>query len=281
MYPGLKHPGMLSFHYHQAQCKKIFFAGCHDNTYIENLHFFRNHRPESLDKVVLVETTPAPPSLHDLGFTFTSFENVFRSVPLPSRDEQGASEKDPISVLCDEMPGRISPYLNQGPFDQGQPSTSTPELYAPPMQRSGPDTRTGYESTVFIDRRAPRKISFNRNHERLDPVRQRPRAESIAAYKRRFENLKELGGNGFCNAHYINRNCERGNKCFMEHEAKLSAEELNVLRHMARKTNCKNGPWCADYDCFASHHCPWGKHCDRGEGNCKFKHLKGKEKKPR
>merc|ERR1712093_542822 len=42
------------------QCKKIFFAGCHDNGY---LHELREHvgDPDAKERIVLLETTPAEP----------------------------------------------------------------------------------------------------------------------------------------------------------------------------------------------------------------------------
>lgn len=63
------------------QCKKIFFAGCHDNGY---LHELREHvgDPDAKERIVLLETTPAEPGFVTLGFSMIRLDTVFRSEPL-------------------------------------------------------------------------------------------------------------------------------------------------------------------------------------------------------
>jgi hypothetical protein len=72
---------MFNFYYNNIQCKKIFFAGCHDTGYIHDLEEKRGTE-ESERRIVLLETTPAEPQLRQLGLSITHFDNIFRSKPL-------------------------------------------------------------------------------------------------------------------------------------------------------------------------------------------------------
>ncbi|KAH8650998.1 hypothetical protein BX600DRAFT_472904 [Xylariales sp. PMI_506] len=72
---------MLSHYHRSLQCKKIFIACCHDNGYLHDLRDYGD-TAEPYRKIVLVETTPAQPLFHTLGFPITRFDSVFRSQPL-------------------------------------------------------------------------------------------------------------------------------------------------------------------------------------------------------
>lgn len=72
---------MLNHFLKNFQCKKVFFAGCHDNDYLHNL---REHAgdPDAKERIVLLETTPAEPGFLNLGFPMIRLNSVFRSEPL-------------------------------------------------------------------------------------------------------------------------------------------------------------------------------------------------------
>lgn len=72
---------MFNHFFKNFQCKKIFFAGCHDNGY---LHDLREHvgDPDAKERIVLLETTPAEPGFVTLGFSMIRLDTVFRSEPL-------------------------------------------------------------------------------------------------------------------------------------------------------------------------------------------------------
>ncbi|KAJ5115501.1 hypothetical protein NUU61_001260 [Penicillium alfredii] len=72
---------MFDHYYRNFQCKKIFFAGCHDNGYIHELRDYGESQ-EAQQRIVLLETTPAESSFEALGFPITSFDAVFRREPL-------------------------------------------------------------------------------------------------------------------------------------------------------------------------------------------------------
>src|SRR3569833_1296680 len=72
---------MFHHFFNNIQCKKIFFAGCHDAGY---MHELQEHMgdPDARERIVLLETTPAEPCYRTLGFRITRFDTVFRSEPL-------------------------------------------------------------------------------------------------------------------------------------------------------------------------------------------------------
>ncbi|KAJ5727161.1 hypothetical protein N7493_004981 [Penicillium malachiteum] len=74
---------MLDHYYHNFQCKQIFFVGCHDTGYINDLQRYTNDP----NRIVLVETTPAPAAFSTmLPFNIKRFNNVFRSTLLTATE---------------------------------------------------------------------------------------------------------------------------------------------------------------------------------------------------
>ncbi|KAJ6013336.1 hypothetical protein N7540_007927 [Penicillium herquei] len=87
---------MLDHYYNNFQCKQIFFVGCHDTGYINELQRYTNEP----NRIVLVETTPAPAAFSTmLPFAIKRFDNVFRSTLLTSTEgasnENGARNNSP------------------------------------------------------------------------------------------------------------------------------------------------------------------------------------------
>ncbi len=50
---------------------------------------------------------------------------------------------------------------------------------------------------------------------------------------------------------------------------KCSTEEIAIHRYRARTRRCSSGPFCRNYDCYLSHHCPAGDRCRKGS-DCSF-----------
>ncbi|KAJ5729300.1 uncharacterized protein N7483_003808 [Penicillium malachiteum] len=74
---------MLDHYYNNFQCQQIFFIGCHDTGYINELQRYTNEP----NRIVLVETTPAPAAFSTmLPFAIKRFDNVFRSTSLTSTE---------------------------------------------------------------------------------------------------------------------------------------------------------------------------------------------------
>ncbi|KAI7281451.1 hypothetical protein KC340_g18767, partial [Hortaea werneckii] len=78
---------MLDFYYNNIQCKKIFFAGCHDTGYIHDLEEKRG-TDEARRRIVLLETTTAEAQFRELEFPMTRFDTIFRREPLNNETKQ-------------------------------------------------------------------------------------------------------------------------------------------------------------------------------------------------
>ncbi|KAJ5902301.1 hypothetical protein N7495_002829 [Penicillium taxi] len=79
-------------HKMRTQCKKIFFAGCHDNGYINDLGAY-TIAPGASERIILVETTPVEPHFRTTQLPILKFGQVFRSVslndvPIPGEQRQ-------------------------------------------------------------------------------------------------------------------------------------------------------------------------------------------------
>lgn len=142
------------------------------------------------------------------------------------------------------------------------------------MQRSVPKPNIQSKTTTVITR-PPRVLwvtdkRVTEYEDRIDPDISSLRG-CVRAFERRLDRLKNSGGKGFCNTYYIHGACKFGDRCIYEHNARLTAREMNGLRYKARTLPCQDGPKCRDFDCTSSHHCPWEKNCDRED--CRFLHF--------
>lgn len=296
---------MLAHFHRNIQCKKIFFAGCHDNGYLHDLQQYTSN-PESNDhRIVLVESTPAQPSFKSLlPFPMVRFENVFRctslrlSEPLPNPGYAGHSpiRPAPVKPICEEPTSPVLPHI-PSPTLRDSPPRSTvtsaentfnaiPSMApVPSMVVSGNGgasvrygltyaTAGGSESHRNIilktnTSRATRSIEYNSQNQRLDLPNKRP--QDHAAWESYHEKLASVQDGpqrrGFCNWEYLNGMCNRKSTCRMEHDVVLDERELAVQRHKARMGPCSTGPSCSDWDCFFSHHCPHENCTSRA---CKF-----------
>ncbi|KAJ6109546.1 hypothetical protein N7486_001781 [Penicillium sp. IBT 16267x] len=131
--------------YNNVQCKKIFWVGCHDIAYLNDLQQYTRD-PRSKDRIVLVETTPAQPAFRtQLPFKMTKFDHVFRSTRLTGEESEDNATSDysispdysltsvnnsptrsmELPVLTNMSPSRPPP-VEQSTFNNGS-SPSTPE----------------------------------------------------------------------------------------------------------------------------------------------------------
>ncbi|KAI1816528.1 hypothetical protein GGS20DRAFT_537304 [Poronia punctata] len=118
-------------------------------------------------------------------------------------------------------------------------------------------------------KKQPKFALYNADQHRLDPPTQHPpRTPAQTTYQTKFQSIKPLV---FCNDHYLKGRCKRGVNCDKEHEMELSPAELAIHRYKARTSLCPSGPYCTDYDCYLSHHCP-RPNCGRSD-ECPFYHT--------
>ncbi|KAJ5717452.1 hypothetical protein N7488_003098 [Penicillium malachiteum] len=117
---------MLDHYYNNPQCKKIFFIGCHDTGYINELQRYTNDP----NRIVLVETSPAPAAFSTmLPFAIKRFDNVFRSTLLTVTEgvSNGIGTRN-------HSPERISPAPTA--LINTSPQSTSARLV--PVQRSNP-----------------------------------------------------------------------------------------------------------------------------------------------
>ncbi|KAF7719258.1 Uncharacterized protein PECH_004814 [Penicillium ucsense] len=285
---------MLNHYYRNFQCKKVFFAACHDQGYVHQLRDFIGDSV-SEKRIILVETTPAKALFTTLGFEITRFNDVFRCEHLPSEQEPGRlGFQRPSVTTADERNGTSSLFRDSGADSNGEFSQATtthsPALATPLIHGSGMDSdidvsgnggiSVRYPSTyatiggsnhhqnLTIKRRETKetkKIEYNRYKQRLDPPIRPP--SDAAANDSYYKKLHQIAPRGFCNDHYLLGRCDRF-RCKMEHDEKLNAKEIIIQKYKARQGQCLDAPGCTDYDCYFSHHCPFGKKCHHSP--CKF-----------
>ncbi|KAI1106582.1 hypothetical protein F4804DRAFT_300480 [Jackrogersella minutella] len=115
-------------------------------------------------------------------------------------------------------------------------------------------------------KKVPKVIFYNMDSYRIDaPTQHPPRTPAQASYQAKFQAIKP---SVFCNDFYLKGRCKWGISCDKTHDAELTAPELAIHRYKARTSLCPAGPYCVDYDCYLSHHCPRGP-CTRGD-QCPF-----------
>ncbi|KAI0602107.1 hypothetical protein F4775DRAFT_300261 [Biscogniauxia sp. FL1348] len=115
-------------------------------------------------------------------------------------------------------------------------------------------------------KKQPKVIFYNEDSYRIDsPTQHPPRTPAQTTYQAKFQAIKP---SVFCNDFYLKGRCKWGISCDKTHDAELTGPELAIHRYKARTSLCPAGPYCVDYDCYLSHHCPRVP-CTRGDG-CPF-----------
>jgi hypothetical protein len=273
---------MLNHFYNNFQCKKIFFAGCHDNGY---LHDLREHAGDldAKERIVLLETTPAQASFRSLNFAMTRFDNIFRFEPLQSEPKRTV----PLLSSRPSFNGTALPQASTPSTGTELPSPAPPARQSPPQENIISSGNGGisiqYPTTTYATAGGgnghhnisipsaktmqPRIIDYNKKGQRLDPTNKHPGiTNGQVTYKEKCEKIKPKS---FCNNFYIAGRCDWQPNCKMEHEEKLTSAEIAIHRYKARTSLCPNGPPCKNYGCCLSHHCPFGSFCSHGS-DCKF-----------
>ncbi|KAI2468359.1 hypothetical protein F4781DRAFT_398549 [Annulohypoxylon bovei var. microspora] len=111
-------------------------------------------------------------------------------------------------------------------------------------------------------KKQPRVIFYNMDNYRIDsPTQHPPRTPAQSSYQAKFQAIKP---SVFCNDFYLKGRCKWGISCDKTHDAELTGPELAIHRYKARTSLCPAGPYCVDYDCYLSHHCPRAP-CTRGD----------------
>lgn len=283
---------MLDFYYNNIQCKKIFFAGCHDTGYIHDLEEKRG-TDEARRRIVLLETTTAEAQFRELEFPMTRFDTIFRREPLNNETKQNRAlsynsvsptEKvNAVALPSSSNDSSSETNLHQKPRVESDEKHKGVEQPLSMVQRS----KTGgvsishasagngkdHENIDISNARnaKPRCILYNEAQHRLDGPN--TRSWSSTALHSYDEKLERIRPRAFCNDFYLIGRCLRRGNCFKEHEEMLTSEETAIHRYRARTGPCGAGPFCRNYDCYSSHHCPAGQSCCKGS-ECLFSQAK-------
>lgn len=273
---------MLAQSIKQFQCKKIFFAGCHDAGYMHDLTEYQGDESAKA-RIILLETTPAHHSFRGMGYQIAQFDRIFRSLPLVSVLKQVASPTPPAaippaaiqSIIQDDISsashGTLSPNLPQRQPSVGSESHISSGNGGHSITYATVGGATGQQNITLAKKaRAPLTINCNAKGHRIDPtLKHFTNDQAINTYSRKIEAIKPKG---FCNEQHLLGKCGRPLTCKMDHETILTDQETAFHRNRARQTLCGYGPFCERYGCYLSHHCPWDA-CTYGKA-CKFRSTK-------
>jgi hypothetical protein len=264
--PGKEHADhklreYLRLYLSNVQCKRVYFAGCHDTGYIPVLEEYSSDTTQAT-KITLIETRNYDRRFTRLGLGKTSMEEVFDAV-LPPDVEATTSRGGPQIVRSIAEPSITA-------------ATSPPVITMPLSPRTQPTATASYakvgraaqSNTPAVLSIAPSKstepmkfLMLNASDQRIDQVL--PKFTPIASDT--FNKKVDQNGQNFCNRFHIGGRCSIVH-CSHVHGPRLSGPILLVLKHRARAQHCASRTNCYDIDCTSAHHCIYG--AARCFGNC-------------
>jgi len=171
------------------------------------------------------------------------------------RDPQLETTKNPTTSLPSPSPqSSIAPSL--ATKDCGPNTWASAAFKAPPLPNAMVALPPAATAVRVAKAATKPPISRNRLGQRIDPP--------IKHNKEMHDRVKRLK---LCNVHYLSDDCPYGSACCHVHNYKPSAQELAMLRLVARMAPCKRGSECDDAKCIFGHGCPMpeGKN-----GSCSF-----------
>jgi hypothetical protein len=245
-----------------SQCKHIFFGPCHDNGYLPFLEEYKRN-PIVAPRLTLLETTPALPGFHQLGFRVSQLDDIFRDGQLETM-MAAAMRTNSMSSPSKTPSAKAASTKSSNGTASAPPPAATGASYAT-VGNAGNAPKPG--TIITVERKKPQPKKFyvvNQYEERLDQdlPRYDPNAE-----KRYLDRVKKQGRN-CCNRHHLRGDCDNGEHCPYAHGERMTQGELLVLRHKSRGIKCSMTSFCEDADCPLSHHCRFGNTCSLD--NCRF-----------
>jgi hypothetical protein len=298
---------MFRFHLANKQCKHIIFGGCHDNGYLTTLEQYK-HDNERSSRITLLETLPAQAGFYALNFKMVRFPSVFRSeslermIYLPNLQASQLQAQQPLTpstngvsspIVSSKAPSVVTPepsppQTKKIPAANGVKTPDTPAATVTPQVAKTPvasktqppaswasaavtNSTPDKNFTIATGRKKPtvvRFILYTEKGYRVDAPLPPPSSNDI-------HNLHAFMEKGkLCNEHFLKGKCQ-ATKCHYMHTGKLSAGELNALRHKARKISCPEKESCDNYGCYCGHVCPYEKNGKCTKDNCNFTDVHG------
>ncbi|KAF2773852.1 hypothetical protein EJ03DRAFT_360974 [Teratosphaeria nubilosa] len=203
-----------------AQCKHIYFAGCHDVGYINEL----TQHAANKDRITLVK---GPPMHHH----FTKLDKSDARAPVPFQTSSLAK-------------------TDNGFFNTG--NTVVNAAYASLAEPANAEARTRVSTGL---RTLPEGfIAVNEDQQRIDPDIPQPSQTDFDDFNRRTARRK------LCNNHFIGGHCPEGDHCRYDHtpapEGVINALKQVVFSNpcprkgACRRSNCLYGHICQKADCM-------------------------------
>ena len=200
-------------------------------------------------------------------------DNVFRDRDIPKAGAPSMTLPIRKASTIQTTAKAFTPSVVKSPsparsMDEDRSSTASPNSWAAVGKNGVEDD--GFKTFSIAPKKTKKMkfITFNAEGQRLDdplPVMDRDSVRS-------FDERVAKAGTNLCNKYHLDGKCAN-TYCTFEHGPKLTAGELNVLKHKSRGLKCAQGTHCERIDCNQGHHCKFQGNCDNL--SCKFKDLHG------
>ncbi|KAL7909638.1 hypothetical protein GGI35DRAFT_389559 [Trichoderma velutinum] len=221
----------LKFGLGDSHCKQVFFGGPGDNGYARVFDSFLE------DQTIRGQITllAGPPFAYELAaikdkFQNVTFDNIFRGQKLPNEANRRTSFH--ITPPGTPMPSNAPLSFAAAAKVPSSPAHSAPaQLYCPEPKPS--------PNGVILRNRLGQRVDSRLSYSQAD-----------------FSSLKDRK---LCNNFHLLGKCyylDKYGKCHHIHGEKLTAQQLEALRGIARQSPCLNGLSCSQTDCVAGHRCP-------------------------
>ncbi|KAI0169023.1 hypothetical protein GGR52DRAFT_574248 [Hypoxylon sp. FL1284] len=226
-----------------------------------------------------VTTRPrSPPFPLGAGLTSRPSQLIQKSMPTPASTPVAPERQSSTTIPTPVSASTASPVRSSAtPEQQSIQPVRTPSVITSGNGGTSISYATAGGMSDFQNvtiknpkpKKQPKVIFTNGDGYRIDsPTTHPPRTPAQSSYQAKFQAIKP---SVFCNDYYLKGNCKWGVGCDKTHDAELTGPELAIHRYKARTSLCPSGPYCVDYDCYLSHHCPRVP-CTRGD-QCPFYHT--------
>ncbi|CAI6340885.1 unnamed protein product [Periconia digitata] len=235
-------------------CRQIFFGCSHDNGFARALEEYMNDAAY-VSKVTLLEGVPFEKELLALPYATKKFPGIFRESKLINPSVPGATTPKIYNIMPG-LPPHFPPHnVGHKPDLFRTPSTSTlasdgfpvttkPLLNWAAKAAAPPPVASPKPTYAPVNR--DEVVARNRIGQRVDP----PTRDYDKTEVDRIKNMK------LCNVHFLRQGCPFGENCTHIHDFNPCANEIAVLRLVARMAPCIHGSGCQDVKCIYGHRCP-------------------------
>jgi hypothetical protein len=216
------------------------------------------------------------------------FPSVFRSEPLersanqnPVLGQNGSStdkgspvgkSRIPPAAADIELPLQVPAVAVNAPLQKAPLALKTSAAAVSSTWASAVVGNGTTEKNITVTRHKKpaviRFILYNYEGYRVDTTLPPPTSNDV-------HNLHALMGQGkLCNEYFLKGKCTM-TQCKYLHTGKLTAGELNALKHKARKLSCTKKIGCDDYGCYCGHVCPYERNSKCSKEGCHFEDVHG------